>query len=167
MIPKISLSRVALGFGMVVVAYVSGLANFSSSRGGVANAAPAFEDFSPVVGVWEVNVGGAPFGPHLFTFHSDHTFLSSNPDAGDPSTSDSDGEGIWQDLGRNKVKGKFKEYDADRTSHQFVGILTVTYTITVIGDTFTGNATATETAPDGTVLGSGPATFTATRMKLE
>jgi hypothetical protein len=42
-----------------------------------------------------------------------------------------------------------------------------TYTITVKGDTFTGDALAVETdANTGAVLFSGPATFTATRMKL-
>src|SRR5215469_12309382 len=76
-----------------------------------------------VVGVWEVRVGGAPFSPHLFTFHSDHTFLSSNPDAGDPNTSDSDGEGVWKEQKDHTVKGIFKEYNADRTTHQFVSIL--------------------------------------------
>jgi hypothetical protein len=91
--------------------------------------------------------------------------LSSNPDAGDPHTSDSDGEGVWK--GRKTVTGIFKEYNADRTTHLFVSILTVTYTITVTGDTFTGNAFAIETdANTGAVLFSGPATFTATRMKL-
>lgn len=65
------------------------------------------------------------------------------------------------------MTGIFKEYNADRTSHLFVSILTVTYTITVKGDTFTGDALAVETdANTGAVLFSGPATFTATRMKL-
>jgi hypothetical protein len=91
----------------------------------------------------------APFSPHLFTFHADHTFLSANPDAGDPNTSDSDGEGVWE--GRDHVRGMFKEYNADRTTHQFVSILTVTYTITISGDTFSGDATATVTDPDGGV----------------
>lgn len=165
MASKISLSRFAFMFGTVaLVACAASLANISFSRG-VANASPVGDANAPVVGVWEVFVGGAPFGPHLFTFHSDHTFLSSNPDAGDPHTSDSDGEGVWQ--GRNTVTGKFKEYNADRTTHQFVSILTVTYTITVSGDTFSGDALATFTDPDGNFLFSAPATFTATRMKLE
>jgi hypothetical protein len=117
------------------------------------------------VGVWEVRIGGAPFSPHLFTFHSDHTFLSANPDAGDPNTSDSDGEGVWE--GRDTVRGIFKEYNADRTTHKFVSILTVTYTITVTGDTFSGDATATVTDPDGNLQFTGPATFTATRLELD
>jgi hypothetical protein len=115
--------------------------------------------------VCEVRVGGAPFSPHMFTFHSDHTFLSANPDAGDPNTSDSDGEGVWE--GRDHVKGIFKEYNADRTSHTFVSILTVTYSITIAGDAFSGGATATLTDPDGNILFTGPATFTATRLELD
>jgi hypothetical protein len=167
MVRRISLSRLAFMIGAVILTVcAAGFVTALSSRS-VANATGGFEDFNPVVGVWEVNVGGAPFGPHLFTFHSDHTFLSANPDAGDPNTSDSDGEGVWKSVGRNKVKGIFKEYNADRATHQFVSILIVTYTIKVTGDTFTGNALATETDPNGKVLGSGPATFTATRMELE
>jgi hypothetical protein len=161
MVPGKSLRRFSIIFGVaVLVACLAGLSSLTLSHR-VANAEP--EGFNaPVVGVWEVSVGGAPFGPHLFTFHSDHTFLSSNPDAGDPNTSDSDGEGVWQ--GWNTVKGMFKEYDADRSSHEFVGVLTVTYTIKVKGDSFTGNYTATETSPSGTVEGSGTGTFTAYRL---
>jgi len=127
------------------------------------------DDKRSIVGVWEVNVGGAPFGPHLFTFHSDGTFLSSNPDAGDPHTSDSDGEGTWQTDRHGDgeiITGIFKEYDADRTSHAFVGVLTVTYTIRLKDNTFTGDASATLTDPDGNVVPGFPmpATFTAYRL---
>jgi hypothetical protein len=74
-------------------------------------------------------------------------------------------KGVWK--GRKTVTGIFKEYNADRTSHKFVSILTVTYTITVKGDTFTGDALAVVTdANTGAELFRGPATFTATRMKL-
>jgi hypothetical protein len=166
MLPGISLRHFSIMIGAVaLIACVFELGSLSSSRG-VAGTASADEGFSPVVGVWEVSVGNAPFGPHLFTFHSDHTFLSSNPDAGDPHTSDSDGEGVWQDIGHNKVTGIFKEYDADRTTNQFVGTLTVTYTIKIKGNTFTGNASATETDPSGDVVPGFPlpATFTAYRL---
>ena len=77
-----SLRRFAIMFGAAaLIACLAGLASLSFSHR-VANAEND-ESNAPVVGVWEVNVGNAPFGPHLFTFHSDHTFLSSNPDAGD------------------------------------------------------------------------------------
>jgi hypothetical protein len=166
MMPRISFRRFSIMFGAAaLVVCVAGLASLSFSRR-VANAEP--EANAPVVGVWEVFVGGAPFGPHLFTFHSDHTFLSANPDAGDTHTSDSDGEGVWE--GWNTVKGIFKEYDASRgptpSAGTFVGTLTVTYTIKVKGDTFTGDATATETDPSGNVVPPFPlpATFTAYRL---
>jgi hypothetical protein len=163
MMNKEAFTRRAM-FGSVILATVAFAASgLFSAR--IAKANSSHEEESPVVGVWEVRVGGAPFSPHLFTFHSDHTFLSANPDAGDPNTSDSDGEGVWE--GRDTVRGIFKEYNADRTTHKFVSILTVTYTITVTGDTFSGDATATVTDPDGNVLFTGPATFTATRLELD
>jgi hypothetical protein len=166
MVPRISLRRFSIMFGAVaLVVCLAGLASLSFSRR-IASAERADEAIAPVVGVWEVDVVGAPFGPHLFTFHSDHTFLSSNPDAGDTSTSDSDGEGVWD--GWNTVKGMFKEYDASRgptpPAGTFVGILTVTYTIKVKGDSFTGDYTATETSPTGVVEGSGTGTFIAYRL---
>jgi hypothetical protein len=164
MVRKASFTRLAM-FGSLMLAAVAFAASGLSS-GRVANADSSHEEQAPAVGVWEVRIAGAPFSPHLFTFHSDHTFLSANPDAGDPNTSDSDGEGIWE--GRNHVRGIFKEYNADRMTHQFVSILTVTYTITITGDTFSGDATATETdANTGKVLFTGPATFTATRLELD
>src|SRR5260370_22985170 len=49
-----------------------------------------------VVGVWFVNAVGAPFQPHLATFHSDGTMLIDNPEAGDSRTSDSAGLRPWQ-----------------------------------------------------------------------
>jgi hypothetical protein len=67
----------------------------------------------------------------------------------------------------------FKEYDASRApippattppAGTFVGILTVTYTIKVKGDSFTGDYTATETSPTGVVEGSGTGTFIAYRL---
>jgi hypothetical protein len=166
MVPRISLRRFSIMFGAVaLVVCLAGLASLSFSRR-IASAERADEAIAPVVGVWEVDVVGAPFGPHLFTFHSDHTFLSSNPDAGDTNTSDSDGEGVWD--GWNTVKGMFKEYDASRgptpPAGTFVGILTVTYTIKVKGDSFTGDYTATETSPTGVVEGSGTGTFIAYRL---
>ena len=165
MVPRISLRRFSIMFGAVaLVVCLAGLASLSFSR--VASTQPVDEAIAPVVGVWEVSVGNAPFGPHLFTFHSDHTFLSSNPDAGDPHTSDSDGEGVWE--GWNTVKGIFKEYDATRppATGNFAGVLTVTYTIKVKGDSFTGKASATLTDPAGDVVPGFPmpATFTAYRL---
>jgi hypothetical protein len=164
MVNKASFARLAM-FGSVILAAVAFAASGLFS-GRVANAHSSHEEEeAPAVGVWEVRIVGAPFSPHLFTFHSDHTFLSANPDAGDPNTSDSDGEGVWE--GWDHVKGIFKEYNADRTSHKFVSILTVTYSITVTGDTFSGDATATVTDPDGNVQFTGPAMFTATRLELD
>ena len=54
----------------------------------------------------------------MFTFHADGTMLQSNPDAGDPRTSDSIGLGVWVAEG-GKVRGKFVEVTADRTARNF------------------------------------------------
>jgi hypothetical protein len=129
-------------------------------------------DPNSVVGVWFVNAVGAPFQPHLATFHADGTMLIDNPEAGDPHTSDSVGMGPWRvqqdDNGKNEtVVGKFEEINADRTTHAFVSTLIVTYTITVHRNTFTGPAQATYYNPDGTIqAGPFPATLNGTRIQL-
>ena len=123
-----------------------------------------------VVGVWYVNAVGAPFQPHLATFHSDGTMLIDNPEAGDTHTSDSAGMGPWQiDPNGNGsiIDGKFEEINADRTTGAFVSTLIVTYTITVTGNTFTGPAQATYYNPDGSFQqGPYPATLNGTRITL-
>ena len=97
--------------------------------------------------VWYVMAVGAPFEPHLFTFHSDGTMLSHNPEAGDSHTSDSAGMGPWKQVGKNKYKGRFVEInanygDAAVDPHKFNSDLVVDFTITVTGHTFTGPAVA-------------------------
>ena len=123
-----------------------------------------------VVGVWFVNADGAPFQPHLATFHTDGTMLIDNPEAGDSNTSDSAGMGPWQidpNSSGNVIDGKFEEINADRTTNAFVSTLIVTFTITVTGDTFTGPAQATYYNPDGTLQqGPYPATLNGTRITL-
>ncbi len=118
------------------------------------------------VGVWFVNAVGAPFQPHLATFHPDGTMMIDNPEAGDPHTSDSVGMGPWE-IKQNTVTGEFEEINANRTTNAFVSTLIVTYTITVTGNTFTGPAQATYYNPDGTVqAGPFPATLNGTRIQL-
>ena len=92
---------------------------------------------NPIVGAWLVRDPNAPFPYHMYVFNVDGTMQQANPDAGDPKNSDSDGKGIWiADGGR--VKGKWVEVTADRTTHQFAGRLEISYEITVNGDSFTG-----------------------------
>ena len=149
----------------------AGAAAGVAALGAVALPAAAFAEGQgkahDIVGVWFVNAVGAPFQPHLFTFHSDHTMLSSNPDAGDPHTSDSDGMGPWAASAPNTVFGAFEEINADRTSHQYVSRLRVEYTINLDGDTFTGPAVANYYNPDGSFQqGPYPATLNGTRVAL-
>lgn len=145
---------------IITVGLIAFLGNHSSK----ANAA---NPNSPV-GVWFVNAVGAPFQPHMVTFHSDGTMEIDNPEAGDPHTSDSVGMGPWQlNPSSGTVTGKFEEINADRDTHQFVSTLIVTFTITVTGNTFTGPAEATYYNPDGTLqMGPFPATLNGTLLTL-
>lgn len=122
-----------------------------------------------VIGTWFVNAVGAPFQPHVATFHSDQTMEIDNPEAGDTHTSDSMGMGPWKVNENNNavITGKFVEINASRTTNQYVSKLVVTYTITVTGNTFTGPAQATYYNPDGTVqAGPFPATLNGTKITL-
>jgi hypothetical protein len=120
-----------------------------------------------IVGVWFVNAVGAPFQPHLFTFHLDRTLMTCNPDAGDPHTSDSDGMGPWAPRDNGTIIGAFEEINADRTTHQYVSLLRVEFSITLSGDTFTGPATANYYNPDGSFQqGPYPATLNGRRVPL-
>jgi hypothetical protein len=71
-----------------------------------------------IVGAWVVKIPDAPFPLHLFVFHSDGTVEQSNPDAGDPTTSDSNLMGAWRIVG-DEYRGKVVEITADRTTHRF------------------------------------------------
>lgn len=99
----------------------------------VACAREGTERPNPIVGTWLVEDPNAPFPYHLYVFGGDGTMHQANPDAGDPRTSDSDGKGVWEARG-GEVRGKWVEVMADRTTHQFVGRLEITMTITVAGD---------------------------------
>jgi hypothetical protein len=97
---------------------------------------------SDVVGAWLVKIPDAPFPLHMFVFHSDGTVEQSNPDAGDPSTSDSNLMGAWRADG-DDYTGKVVEITADRTSHQFAARGEVSFALKVSGNTFDGTASAT------------------------
>jgi hypothetical protein len=95
----------------------------------------------PIVGTWFVKAPEAPFQYHMFVFNSDGTMQQTNPDAGDPNTSDSNGMGVWVSDG-DKIKGKFVEVTADRTTRQFVSRGEISFLIKVNGNAFTGTASA-------------------------
>ena len=102
----------------------------------------------PIVGTWVVRAPGAPFPLHMFVFHADGTVEQSNPDAGDPSTSDSNLMGAWVREGA-AVRGKAVEITADRTTHQLVSRGEVAFSLKVEGDAFSGTASATFYDADG------------------
>lgn len=83
----------------------------------------------------------APFPYHMFVFHSDGTMLQSNPDAGNPNTSDSNGVGVWTAVGGG-IKGKFVEVTADRTTRRFVSRGEISFSVQVNGDALSGTANA-------------------------
>jgi hypothetical protein len=96
---------------------------------------------NPIIGTWVVKDSAAPFPYHMYVFNADGTMQQANPDAGDPHASDSDGKGVWVADG-DKIKGKFVEVTADRTTHQYLARGEISFVFKVDGDTLTGNGTA-------------------------
>lgn len=95
----------------------------------------------PIVGTWLVHDPNAPFPYHLYVFNADGTMQQSNPDAGNPRSSDSDGKGIWVTRG-DRIEGKWVELSADRATRQYVGRLEMTMQIEVRGDSLRAMETA-------------------------
>jgi hypothetical protein len=95
----------------------------------------------PIVGAWIVKIPDAPFPIHMFVFHSDGTVVQSNPDAGDPDTSDSNLMGVWRSDG-DVYRGRLLEITADRTTRQFATRGEITFELKVNGNTFDGVASA-------------------------
>ncbi len=122
--------------------------NFKSADGGA----------NPIVGTWFVKDSGAPFPYHMYVFNADGTMQQANPDAGDPRTSDSDGKGIWIKDGE-RIKGKWMEIVADRTTHKFAGRTEISYDIKVRVDTFNGTESVRFYDANETLTG-GPASPT-------
>ena len=95
----------------------------------------------PVVGTWLVTIPEAPFPLHMFAFHADGTVQQSNPDAGDPNSSDSSAMGVRL-ADRDGYKGKLIEVTADRTTRQFTSRGEITFWLKVNGNALSGTAVA-------------------------
>ena len=95
-----------------------------------------------IVGAWIVKIPDAPFPLHMFAFHADGTVEQSNPDAGDPNTSDSNLMGAWRADG-DSYRGKLVEITADRISRRFATRGEISFALKVSGNTFEGMASAT------------------------
>ena len=118
----------------------------------------------PIVGTWFVKTPEAPFQYHMFVFNSDGTMQQANPDAGDPNASDSNGMGAWVPDG-DKIRGKFVEVTADRTTRQFVSRGEISFLIDVNGSAFSGTASAIFYDAEGRRLrGPLPATLEGQRV---
>lgn len=101
-----------------------------------------------IVGAWLVKIADAPFPLHMFVFHSDGTVEQSNPDAGDPNTSDSNLMGAWRTDG-DGYAGRVVEITADRDTHQFASRGEISFAVKVSGNTFKGTASARFFDPNG------------------
>jgi len=108
---------------------------------GCASSSPGERAVPRIVGVWVVRAPQAPFPLHMFAFHADGTVEQSNPDAGDPRTSDSNLMGVWRADG-DGVSGRLVEISADRATHQLVSRTEISFSLRVSGDAFSGTAQA-------------------------
>jgi hypothetical protein len=95
-----------------------------------------------IVGAWVVKIPNAPFPLHMFVFHSDGTVEQSNPDAGDPDTSDSNLMGAWRAVG-DEYRGKVVEITADRSTRKFATRGEISFELKINGNAFDGTASAT------------------------
>ncbi|WP_348265172.1 hypothetical protein P8935_11660 [Telmatobacter sp. DSM 110680] len=109
-----------------------------------------------IVGTWFVEDSGAPFHQHMYVFNADGTMQQANPDAGDPTASDSDGKGIWIAEG-SRIRGKWMEITADRSTHKFVSRGEILFDIQVKGNTFAGTLSARFYDPNGKLQQDFPA----------
>jgi len=104
-----------------------------------------------VVGAWEITAV-APYAPHLFTFNDDGTMSTTNPTnvqenpaAPHGGTNDSLGMGVWKTVtqhGKTYVVGTFEQLNAFADNHQPTDKLSVSFKISVTGNTLDGPAQA-------------------------
>ena len=118
----------------------------------------------PIVGAWVVTIPEAPFQHHVIIFHADGTLVQSNPDAGDPRTSDGNGMGAWASEG-DHVTGRFMELTADRSTHKFVSRGEIAFSVRVQADNILGSGSAHFFDSNGAPSGD-PITFTLSGSRI-
>src|SRR5579859_40712 len=128
----------------------------ASAMFGCRDASVGCQPANTIIGTWLVEDANAPFKQHMYVFNADGTMQQANPDAGDATTSDSDGKGIWIADGSH-IRGKWMEITADRTTHKFVSRGELLFDIQVTGDTFTGTLSARFYDAEGKVVQDFPA----------
>ncbi len=94
-----------------------------------------------IVGTWFVKAPEAPFQYHMFISIQTGPCSKRIRTRENPNTSDSNGMGVWLPDG-DRIKGKFVEVTADRTTRQFVSWGEISFSIKVNGDDFNGTASA-------------------------
>lgn len=124
-----------------------------------------------IVGVWEVNAPDAPFPWHMMTFTPHGTMSQSNPHEGNQEESDSGGQGLWwasqMPGGKVRVKGKFVEFKAERTSGKYIGKGVITFTVILHGNSFVGTSDAYRYDAAGELMnGPLPSRMSGTRLTL-
>jgi hypothetical protein len=120
---------------------------------------------STIIGTWLVHDREHSFPMHLYVFNADGTLQQSSPDAGDSEHSASDGKGIWAAEGP-RIRGKWVDIMADRTTHQFTGRGEYTFDVSVSGNVMRGHATMTLIDPKGHATAVVPTTIIGERVTL-
>ena len=121
----------------------------------------------PLVGVWRVKTKGAPFGYHMFVFHSDGTMQQANPAEGNKDTSDTPGLGVWGERG-GQLKARFEEYRVDyKTGAITRGVIDCVLELS--GSELKGRCSFNIYNPDNGTLVQGPysATLRGERVMLD
>ncbi len=149
---------------MSVNAFIAVAIGLSALTG--CSTVPARDDVAQrIVGAWFVQIPEAPFPYHMLLFNADGTMLQSNPDAGDPHTSDSNGVGVWV-AEDNRIVGKFVEVTADRTTRAFASRGEIAFEIDVTGDAINGAGSARFYDVNGAPKGD-PVPFTLSGVRVQ
>lgn len=146
-----------------LVAALSGLRAASPNRPLTQHSLPACAPRHPVVGAWHLETVGAPILHHSVAFHADGIFCSFQADGGFASDSESNGAGAWIVVG-DRVQGTFLEFRYDRVSHSYLGSVRVSFTVTIHGDTLTGEAQVGIYDAQDQLLAHAQPTWSATRI---
>lgn len=130
------------------------------------------KDKVSIVGAWRMQVlpvdgvpgSGAPYSPHLMTFHADNTVLMTNPtnvqEKAGNGTTDSVGMGAWRGF-RHSIKFHVEQENANQPADTPAARLLLDFECTVKRSAFrcTGDATL-----EG--VGSVPAILVGQRMEV-
>jgi hypothetical protein len=104
-----------------------------------------------MIGAWITKYDKEPFPFHMRVFCADGMMQQANSGAGDATTSDSDGKGIWVTEGGH-IRGKWVEIRVDRATHGYVGRGEITFDARVSCDRSFDAAVARFYDPSGKLI---------------